>query len=81
VRGKIFAALPDFEHLNVMIDPFEVEAVVRDDPDACLPLLWGKQVRGVRVELRVAEPELVRDLLSSAWRRKAPRGLTMKDGP
>ena len=75
VRGRIFATLPDPEHLNVMIDPFEVDGAVKVDPAACEPLLWGKQVRGVRVKLRVASPDLVRDLLAAAWRRKAPRAL------
>jgi hypothetical protein len=75
VRGRIFATVPDPEHLNVMIDPFDVDGVVKEDPAACEPLLWGKQLRGVRVKLRVASPELVRDLLAAAWRRKAPRAL------
>lgn len=75
VRGRIFATLPDPEHLNVMIDVMDVDGVVQEDPAACEPLMWGKQVRGVRVKLRVAAPELVRDLLAAAWRRKAPRAL------
>ena len=32
VRGRIFATVPDAEHLNVMIDPFDVDGVVRDTP-------------------------------------------------
>jgi hypothetical protein len=75
VRGKIFASLPDFEHLNVMIDPFDVDAVVREEPAACEQLWWGKKLSGVRVKLRVAQPDLVADLLAAAWRRKAPRTL------
>lgn len=75
VRGRIFATIPDSEHLNVMIDPHEVDGAVHEDPDACEPLLWGKQLRGVRVKLRVVEPEMVRDLLALAWRSKAPRAL------
>lgn len=75
VKGRIFATLPDGEHLNVMIDPFDVDAVVNEDPAACEPLFWGKQLRGVRVRLRVAPPEMVRDLLAVAWRRKAPHAL------
>jgi hypothetical protein len=75
VRGRIFATVPDPEHLNVMIDPLEVDGAVNDDPAACEPLMWGKQLRGVRVRLRVAEPEMVRVLLAAAWRRKAPRSL------
>lgn len=75
VRGRIFATVPDPEHLNVMIDPIDVDGVVNEDPAACEPVTWGKQLRGVRVRLRVADPDLVRDLLAAAWRRKAPRAL------
>ena len=75
VRGRIFATLPDPEHLNVMIDPLDVDGAVNADPAACEPLMWGKQLRGVRVRLRVATPEMVRDLLGAAWRRKAPKAL------
>lgn len=81
VRGKIFATLPDFEHLNVMIDPFDVEGVVRTDPAACEELRWGKTIRGVRVKLRVVTPELITDLVTAAWRRKAPRQLARLSGP
>lgn len=73
VRGRIFATVPDAEHLNVMIDPFDVDGVVRDDPAACSELRWGKKVSGVRVNLKEASAELVGDLLEAAWRRKAPR--------
>lgn len=75
VRGRIFATVPDGEHLNVMIDPLDVDGAVEEDPAACRPLLWGKRVRGVRVNLRAAEPEMVRDLLGLAWRHKAPKAL------
>jgi hypothetical protein len=73
VRGRIFATVPDARHLNAMIDPFEVDAAVREDPDACSQLWWGKEVRGVRVDLDRASRALVGDLLEAAWRRKAPR--------
>jgi hypothetical protein len=75
VRGRIFATLPDGEHLNVMVGPLDVDGAVEEHPAACRPLLWGKQVRGVRVNLRAAEPEMVRELLGLAWGRKAPRAL------
>jgi hypothetical protein len=75
VGGRIFATFPDPEHLNVMIDPFDVESAVREEPDACTELLWGKKVSGVRVDLAAASPELVVDLLEAAWRRRAPRRL------
>ncbi len=75
IYGRIFATVPDPGHLNVMIDPFEVDAAVREDPAACSGLWWGKEVRGVRVDLKRASPRLVGDLLEAAWRRRAPRRL------
>ena len=73
VRGRIFATVPDDHHVNVMIDPFDAESAVADAPESCQVLLWGKEVRGVRVTLRNAAPEMVEALLRSAWRRKAPK--------
>jgi hypothetical protein len=75
IYGRIFATVPDPLHLNVMVDPFDVEAVVRDEPEACSPLRWGKEVRGVQLTLQSASPQLVANLLEVAWRRKAPRRL------
>jgi hypothetical protein len=75
VRGRIFATVPDEAHVNVMIDPFDVEAAVRAEPESCEQLLWGKEVRGVRVSIPEAAPAMVGDLLRAAWRRKAPRRL------
>ena len=75
IRGRIFATVPDKEHVNVMIDPFDVDAVVREDPDSCEELRWGKEVRGVRVSLHNAGSTMVETLLETAWRRKAPKRL------
>ena len=73
VGGRIFATAPDVYHLNVMIDPFDVEAAVREQPNSCEQLLWGREVRGVSVRLGAASLELLGDLLEAAWRRKAPK--------
>jgi hypothetical protein len=75
IRGRIFATVPDKEHVNLMIDPFDVDAVVREDPDTCEELRWGKQVRGVRVSLNRAGSTMVGELLKMAWRRRAPKRL------
>ena len=77
VRGRIFATLPDSEHLNVMVDAFDVDGVVRKYPAACQELWWGKKLSGVRVNLHAATPDLIRELLAAAWRRKAPRSLSL----
>jgi hypothetical protein len=73
IRGRIFATVPDDSHVNVIIDPFDVDGVVREDPESCAALLWGKEVRGVRVAMRNAAPGMVQKLLEMAWQRKAPR--------
>jgi hypothetical protein len=75
IDGRIFATVPDPGHLNVMIDPIEVDGVVRAEPRASTVLKWGNEVAGVRVDLKQASRRLVGDLLEAAWRRKAPRRL------
>ncbi len=75
IRGKIFATLPDGDHVNVMLDAEETEMAVSTAPDAFEELHWGKRLAGVRVELAKASSELVADLLARAWRRIAPRAL------
>lgn len=80
IGRRIFATVPDQGHLNVMIDPFDVEGVVRANPDACSELWWGKEVRGVKVGLKAASPQLLGDLLEAAWRRRAPRRLLAASG-
>jgi hypothetical protein len=80
IYGRIFATVPNPAQLNVMVDPFDVDSVVREEPEACSPLRWGKQVRGVQVTLASASPALVANLLEVAWRRKAPRRLLGRSG-
>lgn len=75
VGEKLFATVPDPKHLNVMIDPFDVEAAARENPQALAPLHWGKEIAGVQVTLSKAPRTLVAVLLESAWRRRAPRRL------
>jgi hypothetical protein len=75
IGGKIFATVPDARHVNVMLGPFDVEPVVRNDPGTCEELMWGKRLAGVRVSLKHAAPTMVKSLLEAAWRRKAPKPL------
>jgi hypothetical protein len=75
VAGKIFATVPDPDHWNVMLDPDAIEAVVAENPDCCEPVRWGQRLAAVRVDLATAGDDLLRELLSDAWRRRAPRRL------
>ena len=77
VAGKIFATVtPDETRLHVFIEEPEISAAVAEDPVAFEPLYWGKAVRGLRVLLAAAPPARVRELLTEAWLRKAPKSLT-----
>jgi hypothetical protein len=38
-------------------------------------LWWGKKLSGCRVELSRATTPLLRELLTEAWRRRAPKKL------
>jgi hypothetical protein len=78
VEQKIFATVPDGEHLNVMLGPDETERAVASAPAACEELWWGKSLAGVRVTLARIEPGLLAELLAQAWRRRAPRRLLAK---
>jgi hypothetical protein len=75
VRGKIFATVPDPDHLRVMVDEGEIRASVAEDPAAFAEFWWGRRLACLVVDLRVAPPDQVRELLTEAWRRRAPRTL------
>ncbi len=75
VKGKIFATVPDTTHLRVMIDEMEIRAAAAADPDVCQELYWGKRLAALVVDLRRAGPDVVEELLTDAWIRKAPQKL------
>jgi hypothetical protein len=75
VRGRIFATVPDEDHLRVMVDEGEIRAAVEEDPEAFAEMWWGARLSCVVVDLRVAPPDQVRELLTEAWRRRAPKRL------
>lgn len=76
IRGKIFATVPGAgDRLHVFVDASETKATVTEDPAVYSELRWGKRLSGLRVELPSANVSRVRELLTDAWRRKAPRGV------
>jgi hypothetical protein len=75
VAGKVFATQWDQEHLNVMLDEGGILTAVDAQPEICEPVHWGKRLAAVRVDLRRADPEMLRDLLADAWETKAPKRL------
>jgi hypothetical protein len=75
VRGKIFATLPDPEHLHAMLSEEDIHAAVGENPGVCEEKWWGKRLAAVRVALPAADRALLTELLTDAWRNKAPRTL------
>jgi hypothetical protein len=75
VGNKIFATVPDHDHIRIMVDESEILAAVAEDPLACEPFFWGNRLACVVVNTLRARPELVTELLTEAWLRKAPKRL------
>jgi hypothetical protein len=75
VRNRIFATVPDGQHVRVMLDADATRAAVTDDPRAFTELWWGKKLSGVTVALACADHRRVTELLEEAWRRVAPKRL------
>lgn len=76
VSKRIFATLWDDRHMNVMLDEPGIKTAVADHVDVCSEVWWGKRLAAVRIDLDVAEPGLLRELLEDAWetKRAGPAG-------
>jgi len=81
VGGKIFATLPDDEHINVMLDAEAAQIATAIAPDGCKQLWWGERLAGITVSLADAELDMLAMALTAAWRRKAPRDLADSIAP
>ena len=77
VGNKIFATVPDDEHLRIMLDAHTTHAAVTEDPVMFEQLWWGKKLSGVCVTLGRADRRRLAELLEEAWRRIAPRRLLL----
>jgi hypothetical protein len=75
LRGTVLATVPDQRTLRVMLDEDAIRTAVAENDAVCSPVHWGQKLSCVAVDLTAAEPELVRELLTDAWRRRAPRAL------
>ena len=75
VRGKIFATMPDASHLHVMLGEDGIRMAVAENAAWCVEQWWGKRLAAARVTLPEADGEIVTELLTDAWRLKAPASL------
>ena len=72
VGGKIFATLPDDEHVHVMLPEDRIREIVENDPHACEEKWWGKKLAAVRVSLPDARKDRVAAMLEEAWSARQP---------
>jgi len=61
--------------LRVLVDRDERRALVAEDPSAFEDVIWGQRVVDdwVQVKLAAADRAEVCELLTEAWRRRAPK--------
>ncbi len=72
VRGKIFVTVPPEEtHIHVFVDDVLRGPALAVHADFIEPLLWGGKVRGLRIALAAARPDVVENLVRAAWEGKA----------
>lgn len=75
VRGKIFATVPDAQHVRALVDEEETRALAASEPGVYAEMYWGKRLACVQIALASVTPEALREVLADAWRRKAPKRL------
>jgi hypothetical protein len=73
IRGRIFATLPDEQHLHVMLDPESIREAVAVDPHACQEKWWGAKLAALRISLPDVDETVVGGLVEEAFRRKVQR--------
>lgn len=78
-RTAILATRPDATTLRIMLMPEQIGEAVAEFA-WCAPVLWGQKVSAVAVALDDADPDVVRDMVTDAWRRRAPQRLQTEFG-
>ena len=76
VKGKIFITVPpDQQHIHVRLDEQQRLLTLATAPRGMEALHWGKQILGIRIDLRRADSGQVARLVETAWRYRAPKRL------
>jgi len=74
VGGKIFANLPDDEHMHLMLSEEEIREAVAAF-EGCEEQWWGKKLAALRIALPLLDEDDLGGLLVAAWRRRASKSL------
>lgn len=75
VGGKIFATLPDAEHVHVMLEADDIRAAARAHAPVCAEKWWGQTLAALRVELGAVAAQELEGWLGDAWWHLAPERL------
>lgn len=71
VHGKIFVTIPpDEQFIHVFVGEDDREPALALYPEFIEVLRWGAKVLGLRIELKSAEPAIVRSLVVKAYRAR-----------
>ncbi len=80
VKGRIFVtARASDSHIHVFLPEQFREPALAMHPDHMSKLLWGGKVVGLRIELAGAPRAVVNELVTLAWRCKAPKSMQSAD--
>jgi len=74
VGGKIFANLPDHDHMHLMLSEEEIREAVASF-EGCEEQWWGKKLSALRITLSLLDEGDLGGLLVAAWRRRASKTL------
>ena len=77
VSGKIFATVPDEDHLRIMLDEHAIRAAAYENPDVYHEFYWGKRLACLLVDLGGVTQQQLSELLTEAWLDKAPPSLSL----
>ena len=75
VRGRSFTRLREDGALVVLIDILEREALMQEDPETFYITPHYQDYPAMLVELERVDRQQLRELLTEAWCRKAPKRL------
>jgi hypothetical protein len=76
VAKKLFATVPPAgDRVHIFLDEGEIAAYCAEFPGVVEELWWGDKLRGCRITLKGATAGMLREMLTEAWRRKAPKRL------
>jgi hypothetical protein len=75
VRKKSFVRLKEEDVIVVLVDLDEKEALLRAEPDVFFQTPHYEGYPAMLVRLSAVEPDELREVLTDAWRRVAPKRL------